>query len=61
MPTNKNKENDYRGLIVVGFSLIGLGVTFAATINPGFIAFVGCGVIFIMIGASRRSRGNEGS
>ena len=61
MSANGNKENNYRGLIIVGFSLIGVGVTFATTINPGFIAFVGCGVVFIMIGASRRSKGNGDS
>ena len=51
-----NKEIDYRAFFIMGIYFLPLGIIFTATINPGFIGFIGMGIIYMAIGLANRDK-----
>ena len=51
-----NKEPDYRAFFIMGISFLPMGIIFTATINPGFIGFIGMGIIYMAIGLANRDK-----
>jgi hypothetical protein len=35
---------------------MGLGVVFSSAISPAFVSFLGCGVVFMIIGPAKRDK-----
>ena len=54
MGEKKNQVN-YLSLVVLGVSLITVGILLTFAINPAFISFMGSGLVFIVIGLSKRA------
>lgn len=52
----QEKEIDYQAFFTMGISFIGLGVILTATINVGFLGFVALGIIYIILGLSKRNK-----
>ena len=54
---NKQKtEIDYRVFFALGVCFMGLGVVFTSAISLAFVSFLGCGVVFIIIGLAKRDK-----
>ena len=53
---NQKTETDYRVFFILGICLMGLGVSLMLTVSPAFIGFLGCGVVFMIIGLSNRDK-----
>jgi predicted membrane channel-forming protein YqfA (hemolysin III family) len=51
MPFKEDRGINYGAFIALGVSIMGLGVTLSAAVNPAFISFIVCGAIFMIIGA----------
>lgn len=52
-----NEDIDYRVIFVMGIILISAGVTFLAALNRGFgAAFMGTGVLFMLIGMNNKDK-----
>jgi len=49
----KKRKTDYRVFFVLGICLMGLGVSLMLTVSP---AFLGCGVVFMIIGLANRDK-----
>lgn len=52
----QEKEIDYQAFFTMGISFIGLGAILTATINVGFLGFVALGIIYIILGLSKRNK-----
>ena len=50
------REVDYRAFFIMGISFLPMGIIFTATINPGFIGFIGMGIIYMAIGLANRDK-----
>ena len=50
------KEINYQAFFTLGISFVGLGVAFTAAINPGFIGFIGLGIVYIIIGWKNKEK-----
>lgn len=54
---NKQKrETDYRVFFILGICLMGLGVSLMLTVSPAFLGFLGCEVVFMIIGLAKRDQ-----
>lgn len=53
------KEPDYRAFFIMGISFLPMGIVFTTIINPGFISFIGLGVIYISIGLAHKDKWKE--
>ena len=52
----EEKEIDYQAFFAMGISFVGVGVVLTATINAGFLGFVGLGIIYMILGLSKRDK-----
>jgi len=52
----KNKEINYLRLLLLGYSLLSVGVIFIYTINPVFISIIASGISLIVIGITKRDK-----
>jgi ABC-type multidrug transport system permease subunit len=50
------KPTDYRGFFILGISQIAIGVSLMSSIGSAFVAFLGCGVVFMIIGLANRDK-----
>ena len=50
------KPTDYRPFFILGISLISMGISLMSAVGPVFISFLGCGVVFMMIGLANRDK-----
>jgi len=44
------KPTDYRAFFILGTSLVAIGISLMSLIGSAFIALLGCGVVFMIIG-----------
>jgi hypothetical protein len=49
-------EIDYRVFFALGVCFMGLGVVFTSAISLAFVSFLGCGVVFMIIGLAKRDQ-----
>lgn len=57
MKKRNKKDSDYRVMFVFGTALIGAGIALLAALNRGFgAAFIGTGVLFMLIGMSNKDQ-----
>ena len=52
----REKPTDYRAFFILGCSLIAVGVSLMSSIGSAFVAFLGCGVVFMLIGLTNRDK-----
>lgn len=50
------KEINYQSFFTMGIIFVALGVVFSATINPGFIGFIGLGIVYMIIGWKNKDK-----
>ena len=50
------EEPNYRVFFILGICFLPMGIIFVMTINPGFIAFIGLGAVYIAIGLSHKDQ-----
>jgi hypothetical protein len=49
-------EPNYRSFCSTGIVVLAIGIVFMVTIHPGFIAFIGMGVAYLVIGLAHRDK-----
>jgi hypothetical protein len=54
MSKKKNQVN-YLSLFLLGIGLLTVGIVFTAVINPAYVSFMASGVLFMIIGLSKKS------
>ena len=50
------KEPDYRAFLIMGICFLPMGIIFTTTVNPGFIGFIGLGIVYMAIGLANRDK-----
>jgi uncharacterized membrane protein YoaK (UPF0700 family) len=50
------KEPDYRAFFIMGICFLPMGIIFTSSINPGFIGFIGLGIVYMAIGLANRDK-----
>jgi len=50
------KPTDYRVFFILGISQIAIGVSLMSSISSAFVAFLGCGIVFMIIGLTNRDK-----
>jgi hypothetical protein len=50
----KKEEVNYQMFFIMGISFLPLGIIFSVTINPGFMAFIAMGLIYMILGLAHR-------
>jgi hypothetical protein len=51
-----NREPDYRDYFSMGICFLPVGIVLTAAFGPGFIAFVGFGIIYMAIGLANKDK-----
>ena len=52
----QERETDYRVFSILGICLIGLVISLMLTVSSAFLGFLGCGVVFMIIGLANRDK-----
>jgi hypothetical protein len=50
------KEPDYRAFFILGICFLPMGIIFTSSINPGFIGFIGLGIVYMAIGLANKDK-----
>jgi len=50
------KPTDYRAFLIIGISLIAVGISLISAVGPAFLGFLACGVVFMAIGLANRDK-----
>jgi len=50
------KEPDYRAFFIMGICFLPMGIIFTSSVNPGFVGFIGLGIIYMAIGLANRDK-----
>jgi hypothetical protein len=53
------KTTDYRIFFILGISLFAMGISLISAVGPAFIIFLGCGVVYMVIGLANRDKWAE--
>jgi len=50
------KEPDYRAFFIMGICFLPMGIIITSSVNPGFVGFIGIGIIYMAIGLANRDK-----
>jgi len=50
------KEPDYRAFFIMGICFLPMGIIFTFSVNPGFVGFIGLGIIYMALGLANRDK-----
>jgi hypothetical protein len=50
------KIPNYRGLFIFGICILPMGVVFSTAVNPGFIGFIGLGLVYMIVGLANKDK-----
>jgi hypothetical protein len=50
------KEPNYRAFFIMGICFLPMGIIFTSSVNPGFVGFIGLGIIYMAIGLANRDK-----
>ena len=51
-----DKSTDYRVFFILGCSLIAIGISLMSSISSAFVALLGFGIVFMVIGLTGRNK-----
>ena len=54
--SKRKKKIDYRMFVILGVSLFVLGISLMSSFGPIFVSFIGCGVVFTIIGLKKSDK-----
>jgi len=55
--TQKKNQASFLSLFVLGIGLLTVGIVFTCVINPAYVSFIASGVLFMIVGLSKKKNG----